>query len=548
MEYASIIIKGERIFDGTGTLPFAGEIAIKDHHILAVAKEGTTLKEYIGPETKIIDAKERLVMPGLNDAHTHLTNGSFLEDPDFCFNLLSASSKEEAISMAKKFADTHPQNPYIFGYMMNNLLWEDQTLPSKEDIDKTISDRPVILQMADLHTIIVNSYAIEHSAITKDTPSPADGLIEKDANGELTGRFYDGACFTFTGPVFDPEETVYYDIYEKFFKRMNSLGITTASLVSPYGISKDPMPIFREMEKQGKLTTRIIAYPNIAEYEKERFVKLQEEYKDGKLRVKGLKQLVDGVTGVFTAYLLEPYTNNPSTCGTTSVDMNEFREQALNAIKDGVALRIHTIGDRAVREVLDIFEEGQTLYGKQNLRHVQEHLETVHPNDIKRFSKLGICCCMQPMHMLFDLESGEKENGLYGDKEAAVGKERAKYSWPIRSLLDSGAMLALGSDFPVVGIEPFAEIYGAITRQTFDARPEDGWIKEQRITLAEALKAYTYGSAYIEACEDDLGTLEIGKLADIVILDRDLFAIEPKEILETKVYMTIMDGEIVYTA
>ncbi len=545
MDNATIIIKGNAIFDGTGTPPFAGGVAIKENRIIAV-KNGQGIEAYQGSDTMVIEAGDQLVMPGFNDGHTHLTQGAFLEDPDFSVSLLESCSKEEAIQMTKDFADSHPDNEWVYGCMLNNLIWEDQTLPTRHDIDKVISDRPVVLQMADLHTTIVNTLMLKKRGITKDTPSPDDGVIEKDGNGELTGRLFDGASFQVMEPIFDPSDEVCMQLYSNMFQKMRTLGITSASLVSPYVAAKDPIPYFEKLDSEGKLTSRVMMYPNLNEYEKESFAKLQKKYSDGKLRVRGLKQLIDGVTGVFTAYLLEPYTNNPNTCGCTSVDMKAFKKQVLEAMKDGVALRIHTIGDRAVREMLDIFEEGEKLYGKQNLRHVQEHLETVQPEDIPRFKKLGISGCMQPWHMLFDLEGGDKGNGLYGDKEAAVGSKRAKFSWPMRDLLDAGMILSLGSDFPVVGIEPMCEIYGAVTRQTFDGKPEGGWYPEQRITMAETLKAYTWGSAYIEGCDEDLGTLEAGKLADIIILDKNLFEIEPPEILGTKVVTTIMDGKIVY--
>lgn len=548
MATATMIIRGNAIFDGTGSEPFQGAVVLNGNRILAVV-HGDDVDGYLTPETKVIDAGDKLVMPGLNDGHTHLTQGAFLEDLDFSFSLLPAQSKEEALQMVKDYGESHPDNEWVFGFMMNNLIWPDQTLPTKEDLDKVIDNRPVVMQMADMHTVIANSYAINLRGITPDTPNPDDGVIEKDENGELTGRFYDGASFILMEPIFDPSDEVYDQVYSNIFHKMKTLGLTSASLVSPFGCAKDPIPYFEKLDAEGKLTSRVMIYPNIAEYEKESFAALQAKYHDGKLRVRGLKQLIDGVTSVFTAYLLDPYTNDPSTCGCTSVDMVEFRKQALNAIKDGVALRIHTIGDRAVREMLDIFEEGKRLYGDQGLRHVQEHLETVQPEDQKRFAELGVSGCMQPWHMLFDLEGGDKGNGMYGDKEAAVGSERAKFSWPMRSLIDQGMVLSLGSDFPVVGLEPMNEIYGAVTRQTFSGLPEGGWYPEQRITMAEALKAYTYGSAYVEGVEDDLGTLAEGKLADIVILDRNLFTIaDPKEILDTKVVTTIFDGEVIYEA
>ncbi|MDD3402043.1 MAG: amidohydrolase [Hespellia sp.] len=545
MKEASIIMKGNAIFDGTGKEPFQGSIVIRDNRIIAVLKDQSP-EAYTGPDTKVLEYGNQLIMPGFNDGHTHITQGCFFEDEDFSVNVLSADSKEEAIQMAKDFAESHPENEWVYGYMVNNLIWADQTLPTCHDIDRVIADRPVVLQMADMHTVIANSCALRKGNITRDSQSPEDGIIEKDEKGELTGRLFDGAAFQLLDWIFSPERDVYLSVYRKFFEKIKRLGITSASLVAPFAVHDDPIPYFEELEKEGKLTARIMIYPNISEYEKETFAALRAKYQDGRIRVQGLKQLLDGVTGVHTAYLLEPYTNQPDTCGACSVDLEEFRVQALEAIKDGVPLRVHTIGDRAVREMLDIFEEGEKLYGRQGLRHVQEHLETVDPADMNRFAELGITCCMQPWHMLFDLEGGDKGNDLYGDKEAAVGKERAKHSWPMRELLDAGTVLSLGSDYPVVGIEPLNEIYGAITRQTFDGKPEGGWYPEQRITMAEALKAYTWGSAYCEGCEEDFGTLAEGKLADIIVLDKNLFEVEPKEILDTKVVLTMLDGNIIY--
>lgn len=545
MNYATIVLKGNVIFDGTDNQPFKGGVAIQGNRILDVTNEND-IQQYIGCDTQVFEFEDQLIMPGFNDSHTHITSGSFYEDTDFCCCLLSCTSMEEALKTTKEFADSHPDNEWVFGYMMNNLIWEDQTLPTFKEIDAVIPNRPVMLQLPDLHTLIVNTKAMEKVGITKNTLNPADGIIEKDEKGECTGRFYDGACTPFNNSLFDASDELYLEVYTKFFDKMKSLGVTTVGLVEPFGVNKDPLKLFEKMDEENKLTTRIMAYPYITTYQKDSYHALVEKYSGNKIKVRGLKQLVDGVTSVFTAYLLEPYTNDPTTCGSTSVDLSELRLQILEAYKDNVACRIHTIGDRAVRELLDIFEEAQKKYGKKDIRNVLEHCETVHPDDIKRFKELNVSCGMQPGHMRFDLEGGDKGNGLYGDKEAAVGKERAQHCWPLRELWDNGAIISFGSDYPVVGVEPMEEIYSAITRQTFDALPEGGWIPAQRITMHEALQAYTKNSAYVEGIDKELGTLEKGKLADIVVLDRNLFDVEPQEILQTKVVLTIMDGEIVY--
>lgn len=541
MNDALIVLKGNAIFDGTGRAPFPGAVVIQGSKIKAIMEgtdQGLNLSPYAGPETKVFECGDKLIMPGFNDCHTHMSSGAFLEDEDFGLNVLSASSKEEAMRMIKEFADAHPDNEWVVGYMMNNLSWEDQTLPTRYDIDAVISDRPVAFQHADMHTIIANSLAIEKIGYTDDTPDPADGILEKDENGILNGRFFDGGSFAFTEAIYNADDEVYMKVYRKFFQKLSKLGITATSLVSPYGVPKDPVKFYEKMEEEGSLTARVCLYPNLAEYEKESYDALYAKHHEGKIRLRGLKQLVDGVTSVYTAYLLEPYTNKLDTCGTTSVDLDVFHGQMMNAIKDGRALRIHTIGDKAARIVLDYFAEAKEKYGDQQLRHVQEHLESLHPDDIGRFAQIGVACGMQPVHMLFDLEGD--------DKERAIGYERCKHAWPMGELLKAGTVIGLSSDFPVVEIDPLHEVYGAVTRQTLSGKPEGGWFPEQRLTMAETLKAYTWGSAYVEGCEQDFGTLEAGKLADVIVLDRNLFQVEPKEIIEAEVELTISDGAIVY--
>lgn len=544
MNNASIVLKGI-IFDSTGKNPFHGAIAIKDNYILEVGNE-EMIKPYIRSSTQILDYKDKLILPGFNDSHTHISSGSFYTDPHFGCDLSECRSLDEVLKKIKIFADEHIDNEWIFGYFANNMLWQDTQLPTNKDIDKIINNKPVMIQLFDLHTIIVNSQAMKKVGITQDTPQPYDGINEKDENGELTGRFFDGACLPFNHSLYDVSDEVYMNVYSNFFHKMKCLGITTVGLLEPFGVTKDPLPFFKKMVEENILTTRVMAYPYITTYNKESYQKLTSKYNTNFLQVKGYKQLVDGVTSVFTAHLLEPYRNNPHTCGSYSVDINELRQQVLNAYKEGISVRLHAIGDRTVREVLDIFEEAQTKYGKKDIRNVIEHLETVHPDDMKRFKELNVSCGMQPWHMLIVLQSGDLGNGLYGDKENAVGKERAQHSWPFKELWDNQAIISLGSDYPVVGIEPMKEIYAAVTRQRFDGEPKGGWMPHQKLTISQALQAYTKNSAFVEGIDNIVGTLEKGKLADIIILDKNLFEIEPKEILTTNVVMTMVDGKIIY--
>ena len=534
---ASLIIKGNAIFDGTGSNPFAGAVVIEGNRIKAIVKDGNTA-EFEGPETKVLEYQDKLILPGFNDCHTHITSGAFLDDENFCINVLEAPSREAAVSMLKEYGNAHPDNEWVFGIMMNNLAWEDQTLPDRYDLDAAIPDRPAAFQLADMHTMIANTLAMEKAGYTNDTPSPDDGIVEKDENGVLTGRFFDGGSFRLSGAIYEGDDEMYLQVYRRFFKKLSALGITATGLVSPYGVDVDPIRLFEIMEEEGSLTTRICFYPNLGDYDKDSYDALYAKHHDGKLRLKGLKQLLDGVTSVFTAFLLEPYTNDPTTCGTTSVEPQVFHDQLMKAVADGRNVRVHTIGDGAIRMALDYFQEAEEKYGKQNLRHVMEHLENVDPADMGRFAELGISAGMQPVAMLFDLEGD--------DKEAAIGYERCKHAWPLRELLDTGMVMGLGSDYPCFELDPMHEVYAAIERRTFSGKPQGGWFPEQKITLNEALKAYGWGAAYVVDSEDDFGTLEEGMLADLVVMDRDLFKVDPIDIIDAQVELTVFDGEIVY--
>lgn len=534
---ASIVLKGNVIFDGTGREPFSGAVIVEGNKVAAIVEEQEA-DAYIGVHTKILDLKDKLIMPGLNDCHTHMSQGAFLEDEDFCFSCVDAESKDEVLRKLKNFAAAHPDNEWVIGHTLVNYNWEDNALPTRHEIDEVLPNRPVVLQLEDLHSVVTNTCAIEKAGFTDETPNPPDGVIEKDENGNMTGVFINGAGFAFLEAIYNVDDNLYLDIYRKFTKKLNKLGVTTASLVHPFGVYKDPIKFYEQLEQEGSLTTRVCFYPNLADYDKKTYDALYQKYDGEKIRLRGLKQLIDGVTSNHTAYMLEPYTNDLESCGCTALNLDVFKEQMMKVIADNRAVRIHTIGDKALRTALDYFEEAKEKYGDQKLRHVQEHIECAHPDDIERFGQLGVSCGIMPIHMLLDFGNNDKQDN--------IGLERCKFSWPMRTLLDTGAIIGIGSDFPAGEIDPMKTIYGSVTRKGVNGHPETGWFPEQKISLAETLKAYTYGSAYVEGCEEDFGTLEPGKFADIIILDRNPFEIDVKDILNTQVEITIFDGKIVY--
>ena len=539
---ADLVIKSNAVFTGDGSLPFAGGVAIKGDTILTCGND-LHLAPFIGPDTEVRDYGDKLVMPGIIDSHTHFAQGSMTTDPNFCVNLIDCTSFEQAIERVCAFADAHPDNEWILGVQIIQFQWEVPEMPTAAMIDAYISDRPVFLQQVDLHTFSANTCAMQKMGVTRDTPDPSGGKILKDENGEPTGVFSNNAASIFMDSVYNPPIERAMESFEKTVHYANSLGITSVGAVNPTFVSlENPYKVFADMNRAGRFPLRVFMYTDLFEVvtmtPDELFAKY--DFPGTTIEWNGLKQFIDGVCSDHTAWMLEPYSNKPETCGEAAEEPERVRAAILKACENGMAVRIHAIGDRAIRTILDDFEEAEKLYGKQGLRHSIEHNETVQPEDLPRYARMGIAPAFQPWHMLLDMADLAKDD--------AVGPERAALSWPLRSMIESGANIHLGSDFPVVGIEPCEEIYGAVYRMLEDGSNPEGWFPEERITMAEALKAYTYGSAYAMGIEDRFGTLAAGKKADICVLDRNLFTCAPAEVLEMKSVLTLIGGEVVFEA
>lgn len=546
MATAELVLKSGAVFTGDGSEPFAGGVAIADGKILACGDDAT-LQPFIGADTDVRDFGDKLIMPGFNDSHTHFTQGALVDDPDFCVHVGATDTLAEALDKVKAFADAHPDNEWVFGNEVIQFNWETPLMPTAAQIDEVISDRPVVLVQVDMHTYSANTAAMKKAGITRDTVPPYGGEILHDEAGEPTGIFSNAAGDIFTDLIYKPEWEDLKTSYRKAFEKAKRMGITTMCVVYPEGVNfDDPFKVFKEFEESGELPFRMPYYTQLASTEDEDLIhkieRLRAEYNTpGSLvTCNGFKILIDGVCSDHTAWMAWPYANDPTTNGMPALELDQVRADTLRAAEAGYPVRIHTIGDAAVNWALDTFDEAKRRYGDKGLRHVQEHVETIQPDDLKRFAEVGVCACVQPMHMLLDLE--------FRSKDDAVGEDRLPYCWPLRSLIDSGAHVALATDFPVVELDPLHEVYGAVTRQLFDGTPEEGWVPEQRITMAEALAAYTSGSAYVEGMEDEVGTLGAGKAADVIVLSKNLFEVDPKEILETEVELTVFNGKVVYEA
>lgn len=542
MKAADMILKSNAIFNGCAAEPVKGIVAVRDNVIQYVGEEAM-LPEYQGENTKVYDLGDQLVMPGLHDAHLHFYMSGLYASP-YVHVSLTDTSEEQCIEGLAELSERIPKDKWMIGAGWYHPLWDNPVLPTKKSLDAVYPDRPVCMVSGDCHTMWLNSVGLEKLGLTKDSVPPKGGSYGYLEDGELSGTIHEAASFALIPKVYqftaEEEDKFYHD----FMKTLNSYGITSVcdmSMMPVEGADFIRDDIYERLLENGELTVRVSMYPTLR-MDLSRPREMMEKYTGDILRCQGVKQFMDGVSAAHTAYLKEDYTNAafPGDRGKATVPEEEMRELILNAAKNDMSARVHTIGDQAIHVLLDYFEEAEKLYGrKPYLQHTLEHLENFQPEDIERLAKLHVLPSVQPPHALIDPEGVERD----------LGPVRVKDMWPFRRLIDSGCTLAFGTDSPVVEVNPFYGIYNAVTRQSaFTGEPKGGWLPEEKITLAEALSSYTYGSACAASRADKVGTLAPGKLADIAVLDCNLFAEEPEKILDTKVVMTILDGKIVYQA
>jgi predicted amidohydrolase YtcJ len=531
-QLADVIISSNTVFTGLSDQPEPASIAIKDNKIMAIGSE-TEIKPYAGEHTKNYQFKDQLILPGFHDFHLHIMDGAVSMNG---VNLFSARSEEEALEIIREFAESRPEDSWVVGSTWDAGYWDTQQLPTRHSLDRILPDRPALMFHAEGHYVWVNTKALEIANINRDTENPSYGIIGKDENGEPNGLLYEKAMGAVIHHAYNFTKEQKRELFTKFLTHAASLGVTAVhDLFATESLEiLNDYDVFKEFEDKGELTTRIHLWPALND-NLEHAKQLRDTYQSDKLRVSGLKQFIDGVITARTAYLLDPYADQAETRGETSFPPETIKKWVVDADKEGFSIRFHAIGDGAIRLALDAYQEAQKANGKRDSRHSIEHIEVIHPEDIHRFKELGVTASMQPDHLAMS------ERGIYTDR---IGTKREKHVFSINTLQKAGATLAFGTDFPIDILNPLLQIYRAVTR--IDSSGKTVWHPHERITLAEALKAYTSGSAYGTFREQELGTLEVGKLADIVVLERNLFDIPLEEILDTKVKLTIVDGKVVY--
>lgn len=534
---ADMVILNGKVLTIDENRPYAEAVAIKGEYIIAVGT-GKSVSKYIEEGvTEVIDAGGKLVIPGFNDAHAHFgpVNPDYVELRYITDPAVITEKVREQVAKSKP-------GELIRGGHWEHEMFTTREWPTKELIDAVSPNNPVALSRTDGHSVLVNSYVIRNSGITKDTPDPFGGEIMRDpVTGEPNGIFKEtakgllkyGAVRVERTPEEEAERT--RQGYLLALKEARELGITSIQI--PGSASWE---MYDQLMAEGELTSRIdigaVLTHNVDRLL--RYKELAEKYpaEGNWIRFGYLKDFMDGTLGSTTAMFFEPYSDEPDKDGLAMVPYEEMEKRILTADSMGFQIGIHAIGPKANNWILNICEKAIEKNGRRDSRHRLEHAQILIESDIPRFAELGVIPSMQPTHCITDKRFIVKR----------IGEERARWSYTWRSLLDAGAMLAFGTDYSVEPLNPMEGLYAAVSRKDRMGEDGDGWIPEEKLTMEEAIKYYTMGAAYSQFMEDRKGILKPGYLADIVITDRDLLTIPEEEIMKTKVVYTITGGKVVH--
>lgn len=511
--------------------PFAQAVITEGNKILFVGSNADA-KKYINRETSVTNLNGKLMLPGFIDDHVHFTSGGFFL---LGLDLSNAKSKEEFKNILKEYVSTR-KGRWITGGNWNHELWKVKKVPTKELIDGFTKETPVFIRRYDGHMGLANSYALKLAGINRDTKSPAGGLIVKDKKtGKPTGILKDNAMELISSIIPEHSHQEYIEAAEAALKYARELGVTTVEDIT----FPNDLRVYQELEKEGKLTSRIYTRLPINGYKNLVNEGIQYNFGSDKIQLGSLKAYADGSLGSTTAWFFEPYKQDTTTYGLPNdiIQDGRFKKWAFDADKNKLQISVHAIGNRANAYVLDVFSQIKKENPKWDRRFRIEHAQHIRKQDIPRFKEIGVIASVQPEHLLDD--------GIWAAKR--IGEERAKLTHVYKSLIDAGAVVSFGTDWPVVDLNPMLGLYAAVTRRTDDGKNPNGWLPEQKLTIEEAIKSYTINSAYAAFQENVKGSIEPGKLADMVVLSNDILTIDPVKIKDVKVDMTIFDGKIVYT-
>lgn len=496
------------------------------------------------PGTPVLDFGDAFICPGFHDAHLHFFHTALGASPYLLMHM--GESEAELVARTVEFAAGLPNHAWVVTQGWRDYRWDPPVPPTKRSLDEAFPTRPCVMYSGDGHTLWMNTCALEALGVTRDSVPPQGGSYDRDENGELTGIIREAAAMELLPRCLEwlTEDDI-ARAYEDQMTRMAEQGITSIcdmALMPRPGCDFIRDDVYEKLSREGKLTLRVHMYPTLLD-DQSRLEDLQDRYAGDEfplLRAPGFKQFFDGVSSQHTAWLTEPYTNArfDGDCGRPTVPTDHMRELVLAAAERGHSVRIHTIGDRAIHEALDIFEEALAWYGaSMQGRNTLEHLENLLPEDIDRLADLGVLASSQPGHITLDP----------GGPERDLGPERSRIMWPFATYTARGVEQAFGTDSPITAVTSMDVLYCAVTRQDpFTHEPSGGWLPSERISAADALRIYTAGSAAAVGREHELGQIAPGYLADFVVLDRDITVYDPEEIQSAQVLVTYVGGQRVY--
>lgn len=529
---ADLIIRNAKIWTVDPSHPEAEAVAVIGDRIVATGSN-QEIDIWRGPKTQIVDAAGKRLLPGFNDAHVHFTDGGAQLDN---VELNDATSPQEfACRIGEQVAKT-AKGQWILGGDWDETKWNPPLLPTKELIDSVTSQTPVAVNRYDGHMILANSAALKLAGITAQTKDPAGGVIVRDQQGNPTGALKDAAADLVYKVVPEMTHDQRRHAIERALGHAASLGVTSVQHMSA---DYADIAVYSELADQGKLTTRIYAAPLISNVDDLAKIGIRRAFGDPYLRIGALKSFADGSLGSATAYFFEPFSDQPGNRGLLAEGMHPIslmRHRMMKADAAGLQLCTHAIGDAAISTILDIYTDIEKAHGTADRRWRIEHAQHMAAKDFDRFAQLKVIASVEPYHAIDD--------GRWA--EGRIGHDRASRTYAFRTFMDHGVRLALGTDWSVAPLSPMLTLYAAVTRATLDGKNPGGWFPEQKLTVKEAIEAYTLGSAYAEFQENVKGSITPGKLADMVLVSDDPLTIDSAKIRDIKVLKTWAGGKLTY--
>lgn len=532
---ADFIVHHARIFTVDPALPWAEAVACRSGRIMAVGSNNSLLP-LAGPNTRQINAQGRLLLPGLVDAHVHFLQYAIRRHE---VNLFGVPDFQEVRRRVKEAVDQAEPGAWIVGWGWDENPWDVR--PTRAHLDDLAPHHPVLLRRMDMHTYWLNSAALKQAGLTRHTPNPPGAQLERDSAGNLTGILREWNALKLVDPHLpQPNTATLLHWLEESITDAHRLGLTGLHDQRVEREGRQSFQLLQNLYQQNKLTLRVhmnIAADFLAQADT---LGLQPGFGNDYLWLGHVKAFADGTMGSRTALMLEPFAGEPENYGVAVTPAPALWELAQKARRAGFSLSVHAIGDRAVREVIDVLSElppAAPVAGPAPLPHRIEHVQVINQADLPRLSQHNIVASVQPVHICTDWATADQ-----------VWGERARYAYAFRSLLDQGTRLALGSDAPVAPLDPMLGIYAAVTRQDFEARPQGGWYPQERLTVAEAVHGYTINPAFMAGKQHVQGSITPGKWADFTMLSANIFEIPPQDIRHTQAVLTVVGGQVVFEA